>query len=197
MTETPEESPDPVQLAFWQEVERMFTEKLKQLSRSIELCLTEDLWEPALILIYSGIDAMSWLNRPADKPENTSIDFVRWVNEFILPESGLTCTAEEVYAARCGLVHSHTAESRWQKDEDRQIRKLFYFRAKDGVTPGLLQLRMNEKYLPLSLNIDHLFWAFHKGIGKFADSLDRDETRARLVGERIQQSYLARGEWLK
>lgn len=100
-------------MAFWQEVENLFTQKLKPLGRSIELCLSEDLWEPALILIYAGIDAMEWLDRREGKPENTATDFLKRVNDFMLPEEGLSATADELSAARCGLTQSHTAESRW------------------------------------------------------------------------------------
>ncbi|MEM7412935.1 MAG: hypothetical protein AAF430_22075 [Myxococcota bacterium] len=83
---------------------------LVQLRQGIERCVAEGLPIPALILLYTGIDALSWLTAPADQSVRES--FTRWVDSYLLPDSALECTALELYAARCGLLHTLTPDSR-------------------------------------------------------------------------------------
>lgn len=188
--ETTNVAEDPVEAMFWREVSDQLTGHVKQMRRAVELCLQEDLWEPALILMLSFVDACAWLARPKDHPDVKVEDFVAWVNAYLLPESRLECTAEELYGARCGLLHSLTGESRLHRQE--KIRKIFWSRASGDEVYTLLQLRMNEKNLPVGVGIDHLFWALGQGLQRFGDELDRNEELGRLVGERVQQSYFTR-----
>lgn len=66
--------------------------------------------EAMLILTFSGIDQMAWLTLTTD--ESNGSDFTAWVKKNINPEASLGCTADDLWAARCGLVHTATAESR-------------------------------------------------------------------------------------
>jgi hypothetical protein len=195
MTDTPipptETGPvDPEEQIFWQEVQERLVEKTKQMIDAVEVCLKQDLWEPALILILSHIDALAWLSRPADRDDVTRPDFVAWIDKYLLPDSNLECTAEELYGARCGLLHSHTGESRLHRQH--KIRKIFWSRAQGDNVYTLIQIRMNEKLLPVGVGIDHLFWALRRALEQFGGALDEDRELGRLVGERILNSYFLR-----
>jgi hypothetical protein len=86
-----------------------FYQNMKQLLDAIEDCLAKHRLVPCLTLLYSGIDVVASLERgPAEK---TKAAFVRWVDENLLKAQPLPCTALELYAARCGVVHTFTAES--------------------------------------------------------------------------------------
>lgn len=185
MSDDLEEQRDPEEA----EAEQQFERKVKQLFAALEHCLGTNLWEPALILTYSGIDAMAWLDRPADHEDVTPDDFIAWVNTYLLPESGLNCSAEDLYGARCGMLHSHTAESR--RHRQLLIRKLFYHRMVDEKPLALVQIRMNEKFLPVSVNVDRLVFFFSEGVERFVARLNAEPDRERLVRERILKSYLA------
>lgn len=193
MNDVPEDL-SPVEAAFWSDVERKWSEKLKQRSRAIELCLGEDLWEPTAILIFSGIEAMAWLDRPTVKADSSRQDFLNWVDTYMLPGSGLPCTAEEMYGSRCGLVHSHTAESKAHRGG--RIRKVFFHRSVKDKVPALFQLDLNEKFLPVSVDLDHMFWAFQRGIHRFTEVVNANAQKARMIGERINKSYLSQVSWL-
>jgi len=93
---------------------------VKVLLKAIDTCLKNELQLPGLILLYTGIDSMAWLNRPKLQPDVRRNDFIYWVNRYLLPDSGLACEALDLYAARCALVHSYTSES----SLTRQTRKL-------------------------------------------------------------------------
>ena len=73
-----------------------------EVAHAVGLCLEHDLVNPALILIYSSIDAAAWLWSDSEE-KSTRKNFEGWVNEFMLPAAGLECTATDLYGARCGL----------------------------------------------------------------------------------------------
>lgn len=67
---------------------------------------------PALLLLYAGIDLLAWLEAPGDQTELRGSDFKSWCLRYLLPESGLECNANELWAARCALLHNVAAEAR-------------------------------------------------------------------------------------
>ncbi len=64
---------------------------------------------PALALVYTIIDVLGSLERK--EGEGTRKAFVRWVDTHLLPDELLPCTALELYAARCGVLHSLTPDA--------------------------------------------------------------------------------------
>lgn len=64
------------------------------------------------MLLYAQIDIAASLNRPVSKSQVTREDFKNWVNQYLLPNSNLDCSADDLYAARCGLLHTYMAESK-------------------------------------------------------------------------------------
>src|SRR5207245_8304759 len=94
------------------EAEAQFERKVRQLVAALEACLTANRWEPTLILLYAGIDAMAWLDRPASQRDVIEADFVQWAERYLLSQPSPGLTGEDLYGARCGLLHSHTGESK-------------------------------------------------------------------------------------
>ncbi len=85
---------------------------------------------------------MAWLSLPESEEDEEEKnvkgpDFVKWVDEFLLPNSGLRCTATELYGARCGLVHTHIAESNVSRKSEGRVREIYY--AHGGQTVENLQ----------------------------------------------------------
>lgn len=76
-------------------------------------CIEVRQYIPALVLIYSHIDTLAWAS--TSKGNGSVGDrFEAWVNTWLLPElvdSAPTLTATELYAARCGMVHTLTSTS--------------------------------------------------------------------------------------
>ena len=64
--------------------EMLLESKVQQLLSGIDACLAANLWEPTLILLYAGIDAMAWLDRPDGQLDVTGTDFVKWVEKYLL-----------------------------------------------------------------------------------------------------------------
>ena len=66
--------------------------------------------ESALILLYSWIDRMAWLSVP--KAESSGADFKSWVENYLFTEVSLPCTSDDLWSARCALLHTGSSESR-------------------------------------------------------------------------------------
>lgn len=71
-------------------------------------------YQQALVVLYAEIDTLSWVN--LEEGDVSRKDFCNWVSKYLKPEVNLGCTAEDLYAARCALLHSGTAESKMSSE---------------------------------------------------------------------------------
>ena len=130
---------------------------------------------PLLILVYSAIDQLSWL--VAERNEHGPGDFKAWVNKYIKPEDTLNCTAEQMWAARNGILHMGTAES---KNTRNGVKKIGYF-------IGSAKTSTNDDYVLVSL--DNLIKRFMTVSMEFAEELKTPEHRG-LAESKLQQVLL-------
>ena len=97
--------------------------KFKQIMAAAELCISANLNTAALILLYSAIDAASWLC--AEDPDGQVQDhFVPWVEKYLLSTGRFECTALDLWGARCGIVHTLSPSSRLSRKE--RVREILY-----------------------------------------------------------------------
>ena len=83
-----------------------------QLQGTIKDLFAKGQTTPTILLIYATIDILASLARPTNRPDTDRQFFKGWVTEYMFPDSQLPCNADDIYAARCGLLHTLTAESR-------------------------------------------------------------------------------------
>jgi hypothetical protein len=170
------------------EAQRRLDAKLRAVEVAVARSLDSGLWEPTLILLYASIDAMAWLDRPDGQADVHAADFLSWVESYLLPASALTCSGEDLYGARCGFLHSHTGESR--RHRELRARKLFYHRRRRGQRPaGIVQLTMNERFLPASVDLDTLAAAFRRATRRYRRELRADASKRGVAYRRILNSY--------
>jgi hypothetical protein len=91
---------------------------------------------PALILLYSGIDAFASLMRPETEPDTSGAYFKKWADDYMIGPSHLEIGSEDLWGARCGLLHTHAASSRVAREG--KARPLHYYRA-HSLTPEMRQ----------------------------------------------------------
>ena len=65
---------------------------------------------PCLTLLYSGIHVLSSLE--AGAKETVESRFTRRTQTYLLPRGIFNCSALDLYAARCAVVHTFTCNSR-------------------------------------------------------------------------------------
>src|SRR6266702_6028978 len=88
-----------------------FYKHMVDLLASIDDCASKNRLLPCLTLLYSGIDVMASLDALPNEANQAS--FVRWVDRYL---SINDCTPLDIYAARCGIVHTFAADSRLARD---------------------------------------------------------------------------------
>jgi len=79
--------------------------------RGIQVCVKNQCLVSAVALIYSCIDSLAALTRPTHQKDTTRTQFIDWVNTYLLPESFMKCAAEDLYGARCGILHTYSPDS--------------------------------------------------------------------------------------
>jgi hypothetical protein len=99
----------------------------KQL-KAIAILMDSELFEAALTVIYSGIDTFGFLAAPPEARKATGKTFTRWCEQYILPrlqsDDGTAITSADLYAARCGILHTSTPVSLLERDGE--ARQIFY-----------------------------------------------------------------------
>jgi len=94
------------------------------IKRGIQVTYDNECYGACLILIYCGIDAMSYLDMPSSQEEVHDNDFIQWAERYLSPSlknQATQITGEELYSARCGVVHTYTVESLRTKGGSRRI----------------------------------------------------------------------------
>lgn len=149
---------------------------------AIELCSAARLGVPALILLYSAIDIASWLD---SEKRSVQARFMEWVDKYLLPGSSLKCTALDLYGARCGLVHSYSADSNLIKSG--KVTRIGYA-WKPSTAVGLEQLIKANLDLStlagsegdyfIAVQVEDLIESLRKGIQVFLGDLEGNSSRA-------------------
>ena len=76
----------------------------------------------ALALVFSSIDKMAWLT--SVNIDHTRSDFIRWIDDYLLPAGSISLDAIDLYAARCGFLHTGSSESKLFRDG--KAKQIFY-----------------------------------------------------------------------
>ena len=116
-----------------------------------------------------------------------SKDFIDFVKGYLLPDSGLLCSPEELYSARCGLLHCNTAESNISRSG--KARHLIYA---VGISPeenGYEHVRPESRDTSLVVSIDKLSEAYVKSIEKLNQKISQEDNFADLIYRRSTKLY--------
>jgi len=156
------------------------------LGSGIDACVKKKLSGPALILIYSGIDTVGWLDSSEDYATRTS--FVKWVDAYLLKAKPLECTSLELYAARCGLLHSFTPDS--QLSSLGKARRICYAWGKASVQDLQRTIDLtNKSGKYVAVHVDDLYEAWRLGILQFTEEVEKDRDRKSRVCKKADKFF--------
>jgi hypothetical protein len=169
----------------------LFESNTLELIKAIDYCFKDNVNLPGLILFFSAIDILAWLSRDPHDSDATRNDFIRWVNEFMLPGTGLACTAEELYSARCNIIHSYAPE--WGTGvnrREREVKKIIYAWG-NARTEGLEKqvTKQSEKDKTVLLYTDELVNSLKMAIERFSASFPFNRALSELVYERSAKYF--------
>lgn len=143
-----------------------------QLLGAIQLCRRSLFFVPALLIAYSGIDALAALVPPESRASPRR-RFEAWVSRFLLPDPRVPCTATDLYAARCAVVHRFGPES--DLAAKGEARRLVY--ALGDSTAEQIQRAIDAIGMPnadIAVHVDAILDAFERSVWRFRKAILTD-----------------------
>jgi hypothetical protein len=152
------------------------------LVESIEDCLAKRRLMPCLILLYSAIDIVASL----ESGGASSSAFMAWCDKYLLQGTSPPCAASDLYGARCGVLHTLSAESSMSRAG--KARPIFYAWGNKGTDElGQAATRLGRDVC--IVHVDKLIRAFRLGLATYIQEVIEDD-------KRTQQLFAGAGAWL-
>lgn len=155
----------------------MLERHLNDLFAAIDNCYQDELLMPCLVLLYSGIDVAASLEPSTGGSVRER--FEKWVDRYMLSGRPLSCTAGDLYAARCAIVHTFTPDSHLSKTGRARVIGYAFGNA-DLKKLDDATTRLGRNTGQVNVHMKDLIEAFHSGYQTylkeaFADSGRREE----------------------
>lgn len=136
----------------------------------------------ALVVLYSAVDTLAWVS--VSTGDVTGADFCRWVDVYMKPQAQLACSAEDLYGARCALLHSGAAESKMSREG--RANELWYVTSPHSVA-RLQAYAQNAGNRAKIVYFTSLVEAFANGVMQFSDDLASNPNRHAQCSDRIKR----------
>ncbi len=156
----------------------MLERHLKDLFTAIVHCYQNELLMPCLVLLYSGIDVAASLEPSTGS--DVGERFEKWVDRYMLTGRSLPCTATELYAARCAVVHTYTPDSNLSKAGKARVVAYAYGKADVKKLDEATVLAMRQAG-QVNVHMEDLIEAFHSGYETYLKEAFADSGRRREV----------------
>jgi hypothetical protein len=168
--------------------EKLFV-NLLSLGAGAEICIKNKHIGPALILIYSAIDTCGWLD--SDSAFATRRSFIDWTEKYLLRAKALQCSALDLYAARCGLLHTLTPDS--QLSAEGKARRICYAWGKGKAQDLQRMINLSNKQSTyVAVHVAELYEAWRLGLIDFTEKLQGDPVGKSKVLAKANQFF---SEW--
>lgn len=151
-----------------------------------ELCRSHALDVPMLVLIYTALDTLAWALY-GDSSNNVRQRFTSLCDTYILPGSTLQCTALELYAARCSILHTLGWESELSKTD--KARSIFYSFGTDDPTIAQAAIEITNPGKFISVKADNLLAAAQNAVAVVAELAPKDPDLAHRLSVAAGKQY--------
>ena len=147
---------------------------------AIDICINRGLFVPAQVLIFSALDAFSYVELP--QIANAMNRFQAWVDKRVLPHDDVLCDAVDLYAARSAILHRLGVRSRLS--ESGQAASIVFSHG-DAPFATLRELRdsvrtKTGKVVPI-VRLEALADALAKGVTALLQDVEADpDLKARM-----------------
>src|ERR1039458_9580716 len=160
---------------------------MKELHQAILDCLDRKQGLPGLALLYATIDILASLERPANREATGPKEFKQWVENYMSPSS-LNVTPDDLWGARCGLLHTFTPSP--DKSRAGIARELKYVRGDKDFVPFAQKEIDPNCSCQVVVDVDSLVEAFQKGIMAFIQAIMRNPQKKLLVFEHSKKLFV-------
>jgi hypothetical protein len=143
---------------------------IQQRWEGMEACIKDDKVLPAMILAFTLIDSLAWLSAPKRNGTDKG-RFAAWVKKWLFPIYNPELTAEELYSARCSLIHTLSSHSK-QSQRGRARRAVYY--RDHAHQDNLLGKAKSDAEIFFTINCDKFISAAKSASVEFLGSSDVD-----------------------
>ena len=140
------------------------------IKRPIRLLLDAHCYPAAIVLTYSGMDTMAFLNMPPNRADVMRSDFITWTERYIEVALADPPSGKDLYGTRCTVLHGG-APSRFVREGRGRLVRQITGRAAVGL------------HIPAA----ELVRAFFAGIDRFVAELMKDSERAVVANRRLEE----------
>jgi hypothetical protein len=130
------------------------------------------------VLTYTLMDTFAWATSDK-KAQEVRARFETFCNRWLLPQGRLTCTATELYAARCGVLHTLTGTADLTKSgKAREITYAWGTARREDLDTSIAAVGATDV---VGVHIDDLFGSVSGAIANIMEASKTDSAlRARL-----------------
>jgi hypothetical protein len=160
------------------------------LKSGIDACIEKKAITSALVLIYSAIDTTGWLD--STETFSTRPGFIRWVDNYLLIAKPLKCTAIDLYAARCGLLHTFTPDSQLSSSGRARVICYAFGEAKADDVQRTIDFKNRANDL-VAVHVNELYQAWLSGLALWGEDLDKDSDRSAKVRAKAAKFFAELG----
>ncbi len=147
--------------------------------KGIQVCLDRECLVSAVILMFSAADALAALTRPVGLASTNRKVFKKWVDRFIKPKDSVGCSATDLWAARCGVLHLYSANS--DLASARKAKRLVY-QWKAG-PPADANTPLPEDAIVITVEVLHR--ALKDAVHNFIVASEEDPTIKEIVAHHL------------
>ena len=147
----------------------------EKMFKAAKLCRDQALDVPMLVLIYTSLDTLAWAVY-GDETSEVQRRFISLCDTHVLPGAGISCTALELYAARCSVLHTLGWESNLSK-----LKKARAFSYSFGNDDPRLAQEVLDRERPgecLAIKADDLLTAAKRAVERVAQVASSDQSLA-------------------
>ncbi|MFI5399298.1 MAG: hypothetical protein ACHQ9S_27530 [Candidatus Binatia bacterium] len=162
--------------------------------------------DSALILIYALIDILGSLTRLDESGTAASGNFRSFVVKYLLPRSQLGCTADDLWGARCGILHELDSQS--DHSRSGRARTIIHMGGLEQTDAGLRWEEAIERSLhavpgmlkvPASsitvVHVNTLIAALSAALSRLALEITADASFKERIDRRVQEELV--GLWVR
>jgi hypothetical protein len=162
----------------------MVLKGLATLIDEIGRCHKADATTATACMVYVCIDTLAFLVMPAAQKVQVRNDFIRWVDDYLRadPSQPYRYRGDDVYAARCALLHKFGAEAD-AHSKDPSVRVFFY--SHDG--PHVFKPTEDARHVAIS--VAALVIDLAQAIDRFVAACNSDPDLWARVRDRLPAIY--------
>lgn len=148
-----------------------FYKNYTQIIKAAQMCLDLDLHMPSLILVFTLIDSFAWAaSNKEDK--STRRQFESWLETWVYSKNPLPCTPTELYAARCGVLHTLTSKADLNATKD--VRQIVYAWGPAKLSTLQSSVKVINRPELVGIHINDLLEAIKDGIARTIEAAGTD-----------------------